>query len=395
MSSKQSCRGNILYFQSGGPTCVINTTFLGLYDEYRRLGIKQDFLVSRYGISSLLEDNLTKVSGDYSRLLNMPGAFFGSLRKMLPDDKEDELAKLIIENLEKNNIRHLFVNGGNDSMDTANKIYGYAEYYGYQLSVIGLPKTIDNDLIGCDHTPGYPTAAKYVANSTIALTLDEYTYRKGKILIIETMGRDCGYVAASSALASLRSCKPDYIYVPEVEFSTSDFLAKAIKTYEEKGHCVIVVSEGIHDANGLIAAQGAVDSFGNKTVGGVGQYLRQKILEAGYPSRAVTLEALNRSSSFMLSKVDSDESRMIGKVALDASLSGESGKMVSIRRDSNDPYSASFPLIDLSLCSRKANTMPLEFLKGDDNIDDRFIDYAKPLIKGNIDTLASDGLLDF
>lgn len=393
MTVKHHLEGNCLYFQSGGPTSVINTSFLGVYETYLSHTCGGRFFVSRYGISSLLEDNLEEVSGDYSFLRYRPGAYFGSLRKMLPEDVDDPIGKTIIDNLKKNSIRYLFVNGGNDSMDTGYKISRYCQKYNYRCNVIGIPKTIDNDLIGCDHTPGYGTAAKYVANATLAISYDEYTYKKGKILLVETMGRDSGYVAASSVLASLKGMKPDYIYVPEVSFSIDEFLKKAIATYEKKGHAIIVLSEGIRDESGkLIATSGKKDAFGNTVVGGVGSYLNGLITSKGYPCRSVELNTLNRSSSFMLSKCDSDEAYEVGKAALlSAVYNDETGKMVSIKRLSNNPYTVEYPLIDLSICRGKASSMPLEFVsKTKDMIEDSFIEYVKPLVEG---TLPSEDLL--
>ncbi|MBS7383797.1 MAG: diphosphate--fructose-6-phosphate 1-phosphotransferase, partial [Bacilli bacterium] len=303
---------NCLYLQSGGPSAVINSTFQGLRDAYQK-NREGKLFVSPYGISGLINEELLDKSDDTEDYSFLPGAHFGSLRKMLPEEVDAPIGKEIIEKLKKYEISHLFLNGGNDSMDTAYKIQRYFDYYGYQGTVLGLPKTIDNDLFGTDHTPGYGTAAKFVANATLAIYDDEYTYRKGKIILIETMGRDSGYVAASAKLCALRGKDPDYIYVPEVPFDIFSFLDKAIKTYQEKGHCIIVLSEGIRNQEGkLISDSQKDDAFGNRIVGGVSNYLTSLLLEKGYPARNIIFNTLNRSSSFLPSLTDINEARMVG-----------------------------------------------------------------------------------
>lgn len=392
---KQTSNGNVLYLQSGGPTGVINCSFLGLYETFRKQNNNGTFYVSRYGISSFLEGKLEKIEGDYSFLRYKPGSHFGSLRKMLPDDISDPIGKEIANLLVKFNISYVFCNGGNDSMDTAYKLDCYCQKYQLDCKVIGIPKTIDNDLYGCDHTPGYGTAAKYVANSTIAITIDEYTYKKGKILLLETMGRDSGYVAASSYLASLRGMKPDYIYVPEVPFDTSVALDKAIKTYEEKGHCVIVVSEGIRGKDGkLIASPNVKDAFGNSVVGGVGSYLSSLFQQRGYKARAVELNTLNRSSTFLPCTTDIEEAYQVGAKAYLYALEGYSSKMVTIERVSSVPYVVKYGLIDLKNSRKEASSMPTKYInEAGDNINDSFLEYAAPLIRGNEIPLDEDGLL--
>ncbi len=392
---KHPLEGNALYFQSGGPTAVINTTFLGVYETFLSYATDQRFFVSRYGISSLLENNLEEVKGDYSYLRLENGAHFGSLRKLLPEEENAAIGKEIVDNLKKNDIRYVFINGGNDSMDTAYKVNRYCIYHHYTCYVIGLPKTIDNDLFGCDHTPGYGSAAKFVANSILSLTYDEYSYKKGKILLIETMGRDSGYLAASSVLCAVRNKRPDYIYVPEVTFDIDSFMKKAIDTYQKKGHCIIVISEGIKDEKGeLVSSKGKSDAFGNKVPGGVGNYLSALISEKGYPSRCVELNTLQRSASYLLSKTDSEEAYQTGKIAFLSAYEKKTGMMVSLKRILSSPYQIEYPLIDLTLCRRKASSMPKQYInETGDNINDSFIDYVKPLVSGNVDALMDDGLL--
>lgn len=388
-------KGNVVYLQSGGPTAVINTSFLGLYETFLKEKREDVFYVSRYGISSLLNQSLEKVESSLSYLRYEPGAHFGSIRKMLPDDLDDPIGKEVIEILKEYQIRYVYCNGGNDSMDTAFKIDSYCKKYDYECHVIGVPKTIDNDLFGCDHTPGFGTAAKFVANALIAATYDEYSYKKGKIFILETMGRDAGFVAASAILASLRNMAPDYIYVPEVDFDVDLFMEKAIRTYEEKGHCIIVVSEGIKDKNRQLIAstRKSKDVFGNTLVGGVSSYLCSLFAQKGYPARYLELSVLNRASSFMLSKCDSDEAYEVGKEAYYTSLE-DSGKMITIERVSSNPYQAKYGKIDLKDCRKSASSLPLCYINEEgDNILESYLDFVKPLIEGNVDSLKEDGLL--
>lgn len=393
---KHHLEGNAVYFQSGGPTAVINTSFLGVYETFMSYRETEKFFVSRYGISSLLENKLEEVKGDYSFLRFENGAHFGSLRKFLPEEEDCEIGATLVDNLKKNNIRYVFINGGNDSMDTAYKVNRYCLYHHYDCYVIGMPKTIDNDLYGCDHTPGYGTAAKFVCNTLLTLTYDEYSYKKGKILLVETMGRDSGYLAASAVLTAVRGKRPDYIYVPEVDFDIDSFMEKAIRTYQEKGHCIIVISEGIKDKKReLVSSKGKSDAFGNKIPGGVANYLAALLSEKGYSARAVELNTLQRASSYLLSMTDSNEAYEVGRTAFLSAYNKESGKMVALHRVSNDPYMIEYPLIDLSLSRREASSMPKEYInEAGDNIKDCFIDYVKPLIVGNAVALKDDGLLD-
>lgn len=393
MSQKRE--GNAVYLQSGGPTAVINTSLLGAYETFKKNSAGK-FYLSENGILGLLgEKNFNELDGDLSFLRYRPGAYAGTVRKKIPEDVKDPIAKQIIDRLREYNITSVFVNGGNDSMDTAHKLSEYVKYYDYDCSVMGVPKTVDNDLLETDHTPGYGTAAKLVANTTIAITIDELSYNKGKIQIIECMGRDAGYITAASILASDRGYKPDFILTPEMVFDLDKFVKKATEVYDKKKHCIVVASEGIKDKNGkLVVDTGEVDSFGNKVLGGVGQFLASKIEQKGYPARACILANLGRASSFMLSKTDSDEAFMAGSIAVLNALEGKSGSMVGFKRISFDPYEIEYVLIPLQKVGGIAKPMSKKYIsKSGDNIDDSYLEYVRPLIKGNVKSLAEDGLL--
>lgn len=389
---------NVCYFQSGGPTAVINATFKGLFDEYLKDKEKGKFFVSPYGLSGLLDNKLIEVKKEELPALDYrPGSYFGSLRRKLPIDSQDPIAKTLMNNIKKNQIKYIFVNGGNDSMNTAYRISQYAKDYQMDIKVIGIPKTIDNDLYGCDHTPGFGTAAKYVANCVIATSIDDKTYKTGRVNIIETMGRDSGFVAASAILASLRGEKPDYIFVPEVPFSTKTFLEKVKATYDKKGRCLVVVSEGIRDENGVLIASDSTskDSFNNAQVGGVGKYLSALVANEGMKTRGIELSVLNRASGFLPSLTDIKEAKEVSAKAYQYAKKGYTGVMVSLGRKHSERYMPSYNKINLEDVSDKVVTLPKKYInKAGDNITPSYIDYVAPLIKGNVVALDKDGLLE-
>lgn len=395
--TKMNSKGNVCYFQSGGPTSVINATFQGLFDAYLKDDEIGDFYVSRYGITGLLENKLTKVEKENLPCLDFrPGSYWGSLRKKLPSDSKDPIVVTLMNNLKSNNIRYLFVNGGNDSMNTAYRISRYAKDYDMDIKVIGIPKTIDNDLYGCDHTPGFGTAAKYVANCTIATSIDDKTYQKGRVNIIETMGRDSGFVTASAILASLKGEAPDYIFVPEVPFDTEEFLKKVKKTYEEKGRCLVVVSEGIRDKNGELIASDTKekDAFNNTVVGGVGKYLAALVGSIGIKNRGIELSVLNRASGFLPSLTDINEAKLVSSKAYEAAKASKSGIMIGLGRKAGKEYAPEFNEIPLENVTDRIVTLPKEYInETNDNILPSYIDYVLPLIKGNAIALDEDGLL--
>lgn len=387
---------NVLYFQSGGPTSVINASFLGLCEAYKRLNLQGDIFVSRYGVSGLLEGKLERVDlNTLPRLEYRPGSYWGSLRLKLDSNPEGEQARAIVRAIKEYGIDYIFPNGGNDSMDTTMKIASFIKAHGLSTKVIGIPKTIDNDLYGCDHTPGFGTAAKYVANAVLSVAMDDLTYQKGRVNIIETMGRDSGFLAASAKLAALRGLGPDYIYVPEVPFDTAKFLAKAKKTYAEKGRCLIVVSEGIRDRNGtLIAASNQADAFGHSQVGGVSSYLAGLLEKEGIKSRAVELSVLNRASSFLPSLTDINEAKGAAAFALASAIKGESGRMVCLKRKEGKEYRIAYQTEAIENIANIVVYLSKQYINDSgDNIRDAYIDYCLPLIQGNAMPLEGDGLI--
>ena len=388
---------NILYFQSGGPTSVINASFLGLAEAYKKANLGGHAYVSRYGVSGLLEGKLDEIDLDaLPDITFRPGSYFGSLRLWLDEDPDGPQAKAIINTLKQYDIGYVFPNGGNDSMDTAMKLCSYIKHAGLDIKVIGIPKTIDNDLWGCDHTPGFGTAAKHVVNATLAVAMDDLTYKQGRVNIIEAMGRDSGFLAASSKLASLKGLGPDYIYVPEVPFDIQAFLDKAKKTYKERGRCLIVVSEGIRGKDGsLIASSSAYeDEFRHQQVGGVSSYLSALLEKEGIKSRAIELSVLNRASSFLPSLTDINEAKEVAAYALEEAIKGKSASMACIKRKEGMDYQVEYVPLPIEKIANKVVYLPRHYINEEgDNITDAYIPYCAPLIKGNALPLDEDGLI--
>lgn len=393
-ASQKRLEGNICYFQSGGPTAVINSSFKGLFDAYKSLKSDKKFFVSRFGISGLLTGSLEDVSGEnFEKLILTPGSFPGSLRKKLQE--EDPLLEDIVRTLKDYDIRYLFANGGNDSMDTCRKLSKAMKHLGYDCKVMGIPKTVDNDLPHTDHTPGFGSAAKYVANTVLAIAVDDASYEKGRINIIEVMGRDSGFLTASARLASLRGFEPDYIYVPEAPFDLAREKAKWEKTFDERKHCLVVVSEGIRDKDGVLLTAGNKDAFGNAQMGGVCSFLASQLEKDGYRNRGIELSLPQRCASYLLSKTDVLEAQGVGATALFMALDGHDGEMVTIERLSSHPYEITYGCCTLEEATDSVVRLPLSYLnEARDNIDDGYLSYVLPLIQGEVPAMATDGLLD-
>ncbi len=392
-----TARNNVCYFQSGGPTPVINSSFYGLYKAFKNDQNHGKFYVSRYGVNGLLNGKLELIPSNrnFKDLLVTPGANFGSARVKLKDDASSPLRQAILKTLEEYRIGYLFVNGGNDSMDSASLIDKRVKKANRDVKVIGIPKTIDNDLVYTDHCPGFGSAAKFVANSVITIGKDDLSYEKGRINIIETRGRDSGFIAASSVLAKKKEITPDFIFVPEVSFSINEFLSKTTSVFDKKGHCLVVVSEGIRDKGGnLIVSQKSKDSFGNIQVGGVADYLSSLIAQKGYKTRGIELSLLNRAGTFVPSLTDIKEASSCGEKAYLFAKRGRSGVMVNRERADSSSYKIGFSSVPLEKVANKEKKLPLSYLtKNKDNIKDSYRDYVSPLIKGERNPFDSDGLV--
>ena len=390
---EKTLSGACIIGQSGGPTSVINASAYGVIRTALDTGCITKVYGAAHGIKGVLEDKLYDMgyedAYELSLLMNTPSSELGSCRyKMADPEADDTDYRRILEIFKKYDVRYFFYNGGNDSMDTCDKISRFMEKSGYECRIMGVPKTIDNDLANTDHCPGFGSAAKYIATSCAEVYKDAHVYDTGMIVIIEIMGRHAGWLAASSALASLTGCGPDLIYLPERDFDMDEFVASADRIYREKGNCIAVVSEGIHYADGRFVSEAkvsATDGFGHAQLGGLASLLANVVKErTGAKVRGIELSLLQRCGAHIASKTDVDEAFLAGKTAVEAAVAGETGKMVAFKRESADGKYVCVPtLVPLTSVANYEKKVPAEWITPDgDSVTQDFIDYALPLISG-------------
>ena len=381
-------KGACIIGQSGGPTSVINASAYGVIDTALKSPCITQVLGAEHGIKGVLNDRLFDMGledPEELRLLKYtPSSALGSCRYKIADpEKDDTDYRRILEVFKKHNVRYFFYNGGNDSMDTCNKINTYMQSVGYECRVMGVPKTIDNDLFGTDHCPGYASAAKYIATSMMEVYHDAHVYDTGMIVVMEIMGRHAGWLAASAALASEYGAGPDLIYLPETDFSMPKFIEDVKRVYAEKGSCIIAVSEGIHYANGSpVADSGIVDGFGHKIPGGAAQTLSDMIMqETGLKSRSEKPGLLGRVSVGLMSQVDQREAEEAGAVAVRSAVEGKTGFMVGFQTVREPEYRSETCLIPLEQVANAEKKFPLEWIGADGaSIKPAFRDYCLPLL---------------
>lgn len=399
---------NLIVGQSGGPTAVINSSLYGVVSE----GIAHSDEIGEVygmvnGIEGFLEDRILNFREalpgeqlDY--LKHTPGAYLGSCRYKLPESLEDPVYPLLFQKFEEMNIGWFFYIGGNDSMDTVSKLSRYAAKTGSSIRVIGEPKTIDNDLVHTDHTPGYGSAAKYVASTVREITLDASVYEKKSVTIIEIMGRHAGWLTAASALArKYKGDNPFFIYLPESAFDTEKFLKDVESAFEKNCNVVVCVSEGIHDADGTFICEYdssvGTDTFGHKMLAGCGKYLENLVRDRlGVKSRSVELNVSQRCSASLISAADQKEAVSAGRFGVQAALNGETGKMVSfVRRQAEDgSYQMECGLEDVNLICNEEKEVPAEWItENGSDVSEEFIKYVTPLVQGSVNVpLGEDGL---
>lgn len=386
--------GSCIFGQSGGPTAVINSSAYGVI----RTALNSKYITNVYaaanGIVGVLEDKLYDMGQEdayeLSLLLNTPSSELGSCRYKIKDPEEDDTDyKRILEIFKKYDVRYFFYNGGNDSMDTCNKVSRYMESVGYECRVMGVPKTIDNDLYGTDHCPGFGSAARYIATSCMEICKDTNVYDKPMITVVETMGRHAGWLAGSAALATDAGCGPDLVYLPEVDFDLDQFFSDVEKVYNEKGKVLIAVSEGIHYADGTFVSQAktsATDGFGHAQLGGLASMLASMLKERfGVKVRGIELSLLQRCGAHLASEMDVQEAFHVGKMAVVEAVNGKTGQMVALERkfNENGEYVLSTTLFPLSQVANYEKKVPIEWINKEHNfVTQEFIDYAKPLIQG-------------
>ena len=334
-------------------------------------------------------------------LLHTPSSALGSCRYKIADpEKDDTDYKRILEIFKKYNIRYFFYNGGNDSMDTCNKVSRYMKSVGYECRVFGVPKTIDNDLFGTDHCPGFASAAKYIATSFMEVSRDSHVYDKGMITIIECMGRHAGWLTAAASLAGLSGDGPDLIYLPEVDFDMDKFIADVSRIYKENGNCIVAVSEGVHYADGTFVSEAktsGTDGFGHAQLGGLAARLADVVKAAtGAKVRGIELSLLQRCAAHCASATDIEESFNSGKTAVEAAIAGETGKMVGFKCDRENGYKCEYVLFDLEKVANFEQKVPLEWITEDkSNVTADFIKYCAPLIAGELVMPMENGLPRF
>ena len=383
---------NCIIAQSGGPTSVINSSVVGLVDANKELKFFDKVYAGLNGIEGILNGNIIELSSFSDKEINSfrytPSSGLGSCRyKMKKLEESTEEYDKLLQILKANDIKAFFYVGGNDSMDTIAKLGKYAKETGIDIKFIGIPKTIDNDLMYTDHTPGFGSAAKFIATTVLETYLDSSVYINNGIFIVETMGRDTGWLAASSALATLNGKQvADFIYLPEVAFDVDKFLNDVKRKFEEQNQVYIVVSEGIRTADGTFVAESsshAHDKFGHAQLGGVGMYLKNLIIESGITKRVKSLElgVLQRCAMHCVSNIDLEEAHKVGYEALKYANMGHSGYMVAIKRDSNEPYSSSYFLVETNKIANNVKYFPKEWINKEGNgITEEALQYLSPLV---------------
>lgn len=386
---------NIIVGQSGGPTAVINASLYGVIKE----GIKHPDEIGRVygmlgGIEGFLADRFMDLSGGMSsdelELLKLtPAAFLGSCRFKLPENFSSAVYLTLFSKFEELNIGYFLYIGGNDSMDTVSKLSRYAKKAKSDIRFIGIPKTIDNDLIGTDHTPGFGSAAKYVAATVREIALDASVYRQKSVTIVELMGRHAGWITAASVLARKHEYdNPLLIYLPETPFEFEHFHRDLTGAFKKNANVIVCVSEGISDSSGQFlceySSEAQLDTFGHKMLTGCGEILENYIRnQFGVKVRSIELNVNQRCSGMLVSATDVEEAAMAGAHGVKAALSGCTGFMVSFCRKSDMPYTLSCGLVDVNEVCNKEKRFPKEWItKNGTDIGPEFLTYAHPLIQG-------------
>lgn len=397
--------GNVIVGQSGGPTAVINSSLAGVYQTAKDLGAPKVYGML-HGVHGLIErkivDMAEKIKSDLDLelLKRTPSSFLGSCRYKLPDicDNRD-LYDEIFGILNEYEITAFFYIGGNDSMDTIKKLSDYAILINSPIRFIGVPKTIDNDLAATDHTPGFGSAAKYIASVTKELIRDGLVYDIPQVTIIEVMGRNAGWLTGAVSLAKCEDCEgADLIYLPELPFDQDKFLAKVEELMKVKKSIVVAVSEGIKTADGKYVFEGGshleyVDAFGHKQLSGTAKYLSDLVAgKFGCKARAIELSTLQRCAGHLTSRVDITEAYQVGGSAVKAASDGETGKMVTLQRVSEDPYICNTGLYDVHKVANIEKKVPLDWIINDGTyVSKKMVNYIKPLIQAELTPIMITG----
>jgi 6-phosphofructokinase 1 len=385
--------GNVLVGQSGGPTSVINASVAGIVAEALNHECVEEIYGALNGVLGILQEDLIDLASESQQqiraLRHTPGAALGTCRYKLKKQSDFER---VLEVFKAHNIRYFFYIGGNDSQDTADKISKLAQQQGYELRVIGVPKTIDNDLPITDHTPGYGSVIKYVATTIRELACDNEAMGQNDLVsIVEVMGRSAGWIAAGAALAKRRDHPhdaPHLIYLPEIAFDQTKCLEDIRRVLKREKYCMIVVGEGLIDADGnYVSANAATDAFGHAQLGGAGDFLKE-LVESNLPgvkARVAKPGIIQRAAASAGSKTDSDEAFLAGQAAVAAAIRGETDKMVTLLRGDAEHYTCETGLAPLSDIANGVKKLPREWINEDGtSMNFQFLRYAQPLIQGEI-----------
>ena len=406
--------GNAVVGQSGGPTAAINATLSGVIrgclSHMGEGGCIRSLYGMRNGIEGFMERRFVDLGKRFAKeedlriLEQTPAAALGSCRKKLPDPhSEDPKAKKFYDEIfnifRENDIRFFFYIGGNDSMDTVLKLRACAEKYNYDMRVVGVPKTIDNDLVGTDHTPGFGSAAKYLATTMQEIIRDCAVYTTRAVTVVECMGRDAGWLTASTAIGRAAGRPaPDLVYLPERNFDMEAFFKSIEEKFNEKPNLVVAVSEGLQFADGRYVGEGqqsgVADVFGHKYLSGTGKALEFAIKgRFGCKVRSVELNLPQRCAAHLLSDTDICESIAIGQAAVDAAAAGQSGGVMMLRRKDTEDYQYELCFTDVSLVANQTRYVPDAFInEAGNDVTDACCAYLLPLIRGERDLIFEDGL---
>ncbi len=399
---------NVIVGQSGGPTAAINSSLAGAYRTAIDRGAKKVYGML-HGIQGLMEgkwidlSDYIKTDLDVELLRRTPASYLGSCRFKLPEIHEDQAVyEKIFKILDDLDIEAFIYIGGNDSMDTIKKLSDYAMLTGHPCRFVGCPKTVDNDLALTDHTPGYGSAAKFIGTAMKEIIRDSFCmeYPNGLVTVVEIMGRDAGWLTGSSVLAKSEDCAgPDMIYLPEIPFDVEKFRDKVVNLLKKQTAVVVAVSEGIRTKEGKYVCElgntaDFVDAFGHKQLTGTASYLANYIAgELGCKSRAIDLSTLQRSASHMASRVDINEATTVGGAAVKAADEGDTGSMVVLSRESQDPYLCGTEIKDVHRIANDEKLVPREWITKDGSyVTEEFVSYVEPLIQGDVSPVMVNGI---
>ena len=397
---------NLIVGQSGGPTAVINSSLAGVYETAKNLGVNKVYGML-YGIEGLLQEKMVDLDDMLGDIMSIellkrtPSSYLGSCRCKLPTPEQDEsVYDTLFRLFDKYEIGALLYIGGNDSMDTIAKLSAYGARIRSKVRFIGVPKTIDNDLMLTDHTPGYGSAAKYIATILKEVFADASVYDIRSVTVAEIMGRHAGWLAGAACMAAGPDCDgPDMILLPEVPFDPENFLKRVDDLQKSKSNVIIAASEGVKTADGtflcdLVSTAGQLDAFGHKAIlSGTSRYLADLIHDnLGCKTRAIEFSTLQRCASHLSSRVDVSEAYQVGGAAVTAALAGESGKMASLKRLASRPYHCITEMIDINAVANFEKTVPLNWITPDGtHVTKEFYEYVRPLIQSELTPIYVNG----